>query len=174
MKCNVRRYASVSDAIREGADGFFAVQYSLIGKLAAVLAVVIYVIYSIRALTKEQEAAGLTQQTFAWLTTLSFLLGAVCSGASGYVGMWVSVRANVRVAGAARRSAREALQVALRAGGFAAIVVVAMVVLGVAVLFTVFSYLFDVGRAGGMDIHELPLMLVGYGGGLCKLNAVVP
>ena len=155
----------VSDAIREGADGFFAVQYSLIAKLAGVLAVVIYLIYSMRALTKEQEEAGLTRQTFAWLTTVSFLLGAVCSGASGYVGMWVSVRANVRVAGAARRSAREALQVALRAGGFAAIIVVAMTVLGVTVLFTVFSFIFDVGRPGGMNIHELPLMLVGYGFG---------
>ena len=155
----------VSDAIREGADGFFAVQYSLIAKLAAVLAVAIYVIYSVRALTREQEAAGLTRQTFAWLTTLSFVLGAVCSAASGYVGMWVSVRANVRVAGAARRSAREALQIALRAGGFAAIVVVSMTVLGVSVLFTVFSYIFDVGRPGGMSITELPLMLVGYGFG---------
>lgn len=85
--------------------------------------------------------------------------------ASGYVGMWVSVRANVRVAGAARRSAREALQVALRAGGFAAVVVVSMTVLGVSVLFTVFSYAFDVGQPGGMNIHELPLMLVGYGFG---------
>lgn len=58
---------------------------------------------------------------------MSFLLGAVCSGVAGYVGMWVSVRANVRVSGAARRSAREALQIALRAGGFSALVVLGMV-----------------------------------------------
>jgi len=77
----------------------------------------------------------------------------------------VSVRANVRVAGAARRSMREALQVATRAGGFAAIVVVSMTVLGVAVLFSVYSFVFDVGRPGGLPIHELPLMLVGYGFG---------
>ena len=47
----------------------------------------------------------------AYVTVVSFLLGALCSGIAGYVGMWVSVRANVRVSSAARRSAREALQV---------------------------------------------------------------
>lgn len=47
----------------------------------------------------------------AFITVISFLLGALCSGIAGYVGMWVSVRANVRVSSAARRSAREALQV---------------------------------------------------------------
>lgn len=65
--------------------------------------------------------------TLALLTAMSFLLGALCSGVAGYVGMWVSVRANVRVSGAARRSAREALQIALRAGGFSALVVLGMV-----------------------------------------------
>ncbi len=69
----------------------------------------------------------LLRTTLALLTAASFLLGAVCSGVAGYVGMWVSVRANVRVSGAARRSAREALQIALRAGGFSALVVLGMV-----------------------------------------------
>ena len=155
----------VSDAIREGADGFFATQYNLIGKLAGVVAIAIYLIYSARALTKEQMDAGIGQQTFAILTTFSFCTGALASAASGYVGMWVSVRANVRVAGAARRSAREALMVALRAGGFAAIVVVSMTVLGVSVLFTFYSFMFNVGRPGGTSINEMPLMLVGYGFG---------
>lgn len=49
--------------------------------------------------------------TSAFVTVAAFLFGALCSGAAGYVGMWVSVRANVRVSSAARRSAREALQV---------------------------------------------------------------
>ena len=126
---------------------------------------VIYLTYSARALTKEQTEAGFTRQTFAVLTTIAFLLGAACSAASGYVGMWVSVRANVRVAGAARRGAREALQVALRAGGFAAIVVVASTVLGVSFLFTIFAYVYDVGRPNGASMHDMPLMLVGYGFG---------
>ena len=51
------------------------------------------------------------RSTSAYITVAAFLLGALCSGVAGYVGMWVSVRANVRVSSAARRSAREALQV---------------------------------------------------------------
>lgn len=72
-------------------------------------------------------ASRVRRTALALLTAVSFLLGAACSGVAGYVGMWVSVRANVRVSGAARRSAREALQIALRAGGFSALVVLGMV-----------------------------------------------
>jgi Na+/H+-translocating membrane pyrophosphatase len=99
-----------------------------------------------RAVIPAQEAAGLTRFTLATLTTVSFLFGALCSAAAGYTGMWVSVRANVRVAGAARRSAREALMVALRAGGFASLIVVGMAVLGVSVLFAMFYVYFQVLR----------------------------
>ena len=85
---------------------------------------------------------------------------------SGYIGMWVSVRANVRVAGAARRTAREALQVALRAGGFSGLMVVGMTVLGVTVLFSVFYVGFGVGQAeGALHVADVPLLLVGYGFG---------
>ena len=63
----------------------------------------------------------------ASLTAASFIFGAACSGLAGYIGMWVSVRANVRVASAARRSAREPLQIAMRAGGFSGLLVVGMV-----------------------------------------------
>lgn len=69
----------------------------------------------------------LCRMTLAALTTVSFLMGAACSAVAGYTGMWVSVRANVRVAGAARRSAREALVVALRAGSFSGLIVVGLV-----------------------------------------------
>lgn len=75
----------------------------------------------------QAAAVPCCRSTLALLTSVSFILGALCSGMAGYVGMWVSVRANVRVAGGARRSAREALQIALRAGGFSGLVVVGMV-----------------------------------------------
>lgn len=155
----------VSDAIREGADGFFATQYGLISRLASVTAGAIFFVYLFRATTPEQQQAGVGAFTMATLTTVSFVSGAFCSGVSGYVGMWVSVRANIRVASSARKGAREALTVALRAGGFAALIVVGMTVLGVTVLFSVFSYMFNVGTAGGMGVHEIPLTLVGYGFG---------
>ncbi|KAL3678115.1 hypothetical protein R1sor_021071 [Riccia sorocarpa] len=158
--------SEISDAIRDGAEGFFRTQYGTISKMAVVLAVAILGIYTFRKSTPEQEASGLGRSTLASITALSFMLGAVCSGVAGYVGMWVSVRANVRVSSAARRSAREALQVALRAGGFSALIVVAMTVLGVAVLYSTFSVFLNVdGGRGTIKTTELPLLLVGYGFG---------
>ena len=139
----------ISDAIRQGADGFFRVQYGLIGKLAGAAAGAIFLVYSFRRLTDAQVSAGVTRGSFALLTTVAFALGAGCSALSGYVGMWVSVRANVRVAGAARRSSREALLVALRAGGFAAILVVASATAGVASLYALFAWLYGVSSAEG-------------------------
>ena len=77
--------------------------------------------------------------------------------------MWVSVRANVRVAGAARRSLREALAVALRAGGFSALLVVGMVVFGVTTLYALLTAIY--GGPGGLHAADVPLLLVGYGFG---------
>jgi len=108
----------------------------------------------------------LPSSTLAFLTATSFLLGAACSSAAGYVGMWVSVRANVRVAGAARRSSREALAVALRAGGVSSMLVVGMTVGGVTCLYATMTVLFGGGPArGGLAPADIPLLLVGYGFG---------
>ena len=169
----------VADAIRAGASGFFSTQYGLISKLAVLCAAFVFFLYEFRQVTPEQEKSGLTSHSVAILTTLAFLLGAFCSGMSGYAGMWVSVRANSRVAAASRRGSREPLVVALRAGGFAALLVVATTVLGVASLFAVYSWWYGLtsagmkAAAGGGDsasesienVIEIPLMLVGYGFG---------
>jgi len=153
----------VSNAIRDGAEGYFATQYGTIGRLAAYLCAGIFIVYLFRTETPEQAAAGISKFTLAVLTAFSFLLGAGCSGVAGYVGMWVSVRANVRVAGAARRSAREALVVALRAGGFSGMIVVALMVLGLALLYSLL-HLFYVSF-GGLSDADVPLLMVGYGFG---------
>ncbi|KAI6672111.1 hypothetical protein NL676_006996 [Syzygium grande] len=155
----------ISDAIRDGAVGFFRTQYGTISKMALLLALVILSIYLFRTTTPQQEASGLGRSTSAYITVAAFLLGALCSGIAGYIGMWVSVRANVRVSGAARRSAREALQIAVRAGGFSALVVVGMAVLGIAILYAAFYVWLGVDSPGSMKVTELPLLLVGYGFG---------
>lgn len=157
--------SQISDAIRDGAEGFFRTQYGTISKMAFILSLVILGIYLFRTSTPQQEASGLGRSTSAYITAAAFLLGALCSGIAGYVGMWVSVRANVRVSSAARRSAREALQIAVRAGGFSAIVVVGMAVFGVAILYATFYFWLGVDSPGSMKVTELPLLLVGYGFG---------
>ncbi|KAI9161939.1 hypothetical protein LWI28_022196 [Acer negundo] len=155
----------ISDAIRDGAEGFFRTQYGTISKMAFILALVIFSIYLFRTTTPQQESSGIGRSTSACITVAAFLLGALCSGIAGYVGMWVSVRANVRVSSAARRSAREALQIATRAGGFSAIVVVGMAVIGVAILYATFYVWLGVDTPGSMKVTDLPLLLVGYGFG---------
>ncbi|KAJ3678578.1 hypothetical protein LUZ60_002381 [Juncus effusus] len=157
--------SEISDAIRDGAEGFFKTQYGTISKMALLLALVILTIYLFRTISPHQEASGIGRTTSAFITVAAFLLGAVCSGMAGYVGMWVSVRANVRVSSAARRSAREALQIAVRAGGFSAIVVVGMAVFGVAILYSTFYYWLGVDTPGSLKVTDLPLLLVGYGFG---------
>ncbi|KAL9266365.1 Pyrophosphate-energized membrane proton pump 3-like protein, partial [Drosera capensis] len=157
--------AQISYAIRDGAEGFFRTQYGTISKMAALLALVILCIYMFRRTTPQQESAGIGRTASAYITVISFLLGAMCSGIAGYVGMWVSVRANVRVSSAARRSAREALQVAVRAGGFSAMIVVGMAVIGVSILYAAFHVWLGVGSPGSMKVTDLPLLLVGYGFG---------
>lgn len=154
---------TVSDAIRDGAEGYFATQYGAITKLSVLVAVMVYCIYLFRTESAEHKAAGITRSTNALITVLCFLLGAFCSGVAGYVGMWVSVRANVRVAGGARRSAREALQIALRAGAFSALIVVGMTVLGVCGLYCFFYVYFVL--PGTLTPGDIPLLLVGYGFG---------
>ncbi|CAN6310728.1 unnamed protein product [Urochloa humidicola] len=151
--------SEISDAIRDGAEGFFRTQYGTISKMACILAFVIFGIYLFRTTTPQQEASGLGRATCAYITVASFLLGALCSGIAGFVGMWVSVRANVRVSSAARRSAMEALQIAVRAGGFSAIVVVCMAVFGMAILYSTFYVWLEVDSPGLMKVTDCKFLV---------------
>src|SRR4029079_9484275 len=91
-------------------------------------------------------------------TTLAFMFGALCSGIAGYVGMFVSIRANLRTASAVRTSLTRALQLALRGGAVSGLFVVAMSLLGVGGLFVVLQNF-------GVADEKIPLLIVGYGFG---------
>ena len=138
---------AISNAIREGAEAFLSRQYRTIGILAAVLAVVVFLGY---------HASDRTAQ-YATKTVISFLVGAVCSGLAGFTGMYVSIRANIRTAAAARNSLNGALQAALRGGAVTGLVVVALSLLGVGALFYFFG--------GLANPQQVPYQLVGFGFG---------
>jgi K(+)-stimulated pyrophosphate-energized sodium pump len=110
----------ISDAIREGAEAFLRRQYRTIGAIALVLAILLFVGYHM----SERTAP------YALKTVVSFLVGAICSAAAGYTGMYCSIRANIRTASAARSSLNAALQMALRGGAVTGLVVVALSLLG--------------------------------------------
>ncbi|MDF2692228.1 MAG: Pyrophosphate-energized proton pump [Labilithrix sp.] len=122
----------IADAIREGADAFQRRQYRTVAAYALGAAGLLFVIH--------HNSKGLDS---AWMATLAFVVGATCSAAAGWWAMFVSLRANTRVANAARTSVARALTIALRGGAAAALPVVAVSLLGILGLFLMF------GGAGG-------------------------
>ncbi len=138
---------TVSNAIKEGAEAFLRRQYTTIAGLTVVLAALIFAAYYF----------GKGDTTMAWRTTVAFLFGALASGLAGFSGMFVSIRANIRTASAARTSLNRALQIALRGGAVTGLSVVALSLLGVGGLF----YLF-----GGLENPQvIPFQIVGFGFG---------
>lgn len=103
----------------------------------------------------------------AFITSFSFLLGANCSALSGYAGIWVSVRANVRVAAAARKCYNDSLQICFRGGAFSAIINVALAIFGIATMYLILSFVFYINGEPGKPypIEEIPVVLVGFGFG---------
>ena len=150
----------VADTIREGADAFVKRQYTTIAMLALGAAVVIGVIIALVETPQTADVPALAGAPIGVLTAFAFLVGATCSMASGIIGMTISVRSNVRTAAAARRSLVEAVQVAMRGGAVSGFLVVALSLLGVWGIFTVYRvFLTDI------TIDKAPFVIVGFGFG---------
>lgn len=146
----------ISDAIKSGAEAFLKRQNGTIAVLALALAVVIFILYGFVRAHNAQDPAS--PMALAILTTASFLIGAACSVIAGYIGMWVSIRSNIRTASAARTSLNDALQIALRGGAVSGLFVTAMSLFGVGGLFVALKLM-------GYAYAKIPFMIVGYGFG---------
>src|SRR3989441_9966477 len=143
-------------AIKEGAEAFLRRQNRTIAVIGLGVAALIFILYAAVRPPNPNDPA--TPFNMAIATTLSFVFGALCSGIAGYIGMFVSIRANLRTASAVRSSLNRALQIALRGGAVSGLFVVAMSLLGVGGLY--------VGlRAFGVEPEKIPLLIVGYGFG---------
>ncbi|MGZ6271746.1 MAG: sodium-translocating pyrophosphatase [Candidatus Limnocylindrales bacterium] len=146
----------VAGTIFEGAVAFIRRQYTTIAVLAVVTAVVVGIVIGV---VEGQEVADteIFGLQLGLMTGVAFLVGAACSMASGIVGMYVSVRSNVRTAAAAQHSLVGAVQTAMRGGAVSGFFVVALSLLGVYGMF--FLY-------GGFDHPaRAPFLIVGYGFG---------
>jgi H(+)-translocating pyrophosphatase len=150
---------AVSSFIREGADAFLKTQYRMVTYFALGLAVVIFFIY-IFLRDSDAEDMPISNVVMATITSVAFLLGALCSGFSGWCGMWVSVRTNVRGAAAAKISADEAIKVCLRGGAFSGTLIVSLSLFGVALLYTLIRLCFP-----QLSMVQAPSIIVGYGFG---------
>ena len=150
---------AVGDTIREGADAFVKRQYTTIGLLALVGAVLIGIVIGLVETADVADVPSLAGAPIGIMTGIAFLVGAACSMASGIIGMFVSVRSNTRTAAAARTSLVGAVQVAMRGGAVSGFLVVALSLLGVWGIFTVYQAFFDV------TVAEAPFLIVGFGFG---------
>ena len=144
-------------------------QYGTIFKLAFASAMGLFLIYCCRYQvpgSKLNIYFSLNAQ--ALITSFSFLIGACCSAIAGYAGIWVSVRANLRVAAASRNDYNAALQICFRGGAFAAIINVALAIFGISSLYLALSAHFFLNATVSTSIppiEEIPVLLVGFGFG---------
>jgi len=141
------RMQEISGAVQEGAQAYLNRQYTIIAAVAVPIAVVLWLLQD-------------------YQTAIGFVIGGVLSGATGFIGMNLSVRANARVAEAARGGVPPALDVAFKGGSVTGLLVVGLALLGVAGYFGILVL------TGSSDKHAVDALVgLGFGGSLISVFA---
>ena len=152
------RMVEISDAVKQGAMAYMSRQTQTI----AVVAAIITAIFAVVALTQSGFEA-----TLWWWTTAGFVVGALFSAVSGYIGMNIAVRTNVRVAQSARSGLLGALEIAFNGGAVAGLAVAGLALLGVSGFFFLFYAVFN------LENPVEPLVGFAFGASLISLFARV-
>src|ERR1700726_2933248 len=144
------RMQEIAAAIREGAQAYLKRQYTTIG----IVGIVIFL---------------LVGWLLGWLVALGFAIGALLSGAAGFIGMNVSVRANVRTAQAATQSLAGGLELAFKAGAITGMLVAGLALLGVTLYFAYLTQF--LGLAANSRTVVDALVALGFGASLISIFA---
>ena len=160
----------IGGMIFEGAMAFLSRQYRTIAIFAVLTAIALGLIVGaisegVKDIILDSDNAvaygdvEVSRWTEGMLTSFAFLVGAICSGLAGYIGMFIAVRSNVRTASAAQRSLKEAITVSLRGGAVSGFLVVALSLIGVSSIFFIYSDVLGYPRS------IAPFLIVGFGFG---------
>ncbi|BDV34001.1 sodium-translocating pyrophosphatase [Methylocystis iwaonis] len=145
-----QRMQEISGAVAEGAQAYLNRQYKTIGYVGAAIFVLLVIL-------------------LGWSVGFGFAIGAALSGAAGYIGMNVSVRANVRTAQAATQSLAGGLDIAFKAGAVTGLLVAGLALLGVAIYFAILTWFvgYSVSDRAVVDA----LVALGFGASLISIFA---
>lgn len=147
------RMKTIAGNIADGAMSFLKAEYRVLAIFVAVVAVLMAV-------------SGNTPDSHM-LVALSFVLGAICSGLAGFIGMRVATKANVRTTNAARTGLGKALEVAFAGGAVMGLGVVGLGVLGLGLLFLLYANLF--GVSGQAEVVRVITVLTGFSFGASSI-----
>ena len=153
QEVGTEKMSRISQHISRGAMAFLKAEYRILAIFVVVVAVIL-------ALSADPE-------TSSWMIAISFVIGALCSGLAGFIGMNVATKANVRTTNAARESLGKGLEVAFAGGSVMGLGVVGLGVLGLSLLFIAFGEVY--GLEGANAVNKVLAIVTGFSFGASSI-----